>query len=379
MSTRQKSRDFRLDTKDSRRRMLPIYGRTAHCYQMDTLEQSKKAKNNKKAYATTPPYFLIIVNINSRKGYAYPMTMKNAKHVLHALTQFLVAHRMTHLYTDSDPAYTDPSVATMLKNHKVIHTKTNNDNKHVLGIVNRFIKTLRDKNGSDERDITTDDMKRLIETYNNTVHKTTQCKPNDWTDAKNEAWIEQKHREMIAKQGADDIHVGSQVRIPKKHDVFDKVRVHYEPGEYTVTGIDGNRYQVLKDDEVVTFSRFQLRYVPQTQKRFLSKEEQKNRMSIKEKLAGLTASNVVSRILSYDSVSKRYMCLWEDGSNAYCTIKNLRGTDPNRLNLLEREFWKDKASFEIPEEIKQLMPRYAAVRKPKRIRLVIGPKNTQSA
>jgi hypothetical protein len=36
--------DYRLRTKESRKMMLPIYGRTMHCYQMDTLEQSDEAK-----------------------------------------------------------------------------------------------------------------------------------------------------------------------------------------------------------------------------------------------------------------------------------------------------------------------------------------------
>lgn len=320
--------------------MLPIYGRGMHCYQMDTLEQSYKAKNNKKTRATVPPYYLIIVNINSRKGYAYPMKKKNAENVAQCLTQFLSAHKMTNLYTDDDKAYTEDSVAQLLSRHGVHHTKTDKVNKHVLGIVNRFIKTLRDKNGLG-RDITADDMVTLVNTYNDTVHSTTNCKPNDWTKEKNEEWIEEKHREYLGKIGGNHITGESLVRIPKEYDVFAKKRVQYEREAYPITGIDGNRYQVLKDGKVVSFSRFQLRHAE----------------GVEPVNPRRLADNVVEEILGYDPVRNRYWCRWEDGDQKYTTIAKLRGTDPNRLNVLERRYWKDKPLETIPDHIKKLMPR----------------------
>ena len=320
--------------------MLPIYGRGAHCYQMDTLEQSDKAKRNKKAYGTTPPYYLIIVNINSRKGYAYPMKSKNASHVADCLSQFLSSHKMTNLYTDDDHAYTEAQVAQLLDRHKVHHTKTEKANKHVLGIVNRFIKTLRDKNGLG-RDITAADMTAIIDTYNDTVHSTTNCKPNDWNDKKNEEWIEEKHREYLGKIGGNHLQEETLVRIPKEYDIFAKKRVQYEREAYPVTGIDGNRYQVLKDGKVVSFSRFQLRHAEGV--------EPVNKRRL--------ADNVVEAILGYDPERRRYWCRWEDGDQKYTTVAKLRGTDPNRLNILERKYWKNKPLSEIPDDIKRLLPR----------------------
>ena len=359
-----KIRDFRVDTKASRQRMLPIYGRTAHCYQMDTLVQSKDAINSKKNYATTPPYYLMLININSRKGYAYPMTMKNATHVSHALLQFLHGHRMTHLYTDDDKAYTHRDVAELLIKHKVEHTKTVKENKHVLGIINRFMRTIRDKNGFG-RDIDKAQMEKLIAKYNNTVHSTTGCKPNDWTDAKNEEWIELKHREMIAKQGAEEYQIGkTYVRVPKERSVFEKVRSRFLPDRYLVTGIDGNRYQVLQDGKVVTYSAFQLRKAVGNEKA----NDANNPAQV--------ADNVVTQILGYDHTSKQYLCKWEDGEVRNTTIRSLRGTAPNRLNVLERDYWRDKPSDTIPFEIKQLMPKYVKLRK-QRVKLVYHPKEEE--
>ena len=60
--------------------MLPIVGRKPGSYQLDTLVQSKYA---------SPRYFLIIININSRKLYALPMDAKDSAAVLKALKQFM--------------------------------------------------------------------------------------------------------------------------------------------------------------------------------------------------------------------------------------------------------------------------------------------------
>ena len=65
---------------NQRQLMLPIYGKQQGSYQFDTLIQSKSAN---------PRYFLIIININSRKLYSYPMETKNAEDVYKALKQFI--------------------------------------------------------------------------------------------------------------------------------------------------------------------------------------------------------------------------------------------------------------------------------------------------
>jgi hypothetical protein len=56
---------------------LPIFARKQKCYQFDTLIQKEEHP------------WIIFININSRKGYAYPMKNKSAEEVLKALQ----AHR----------------------------------------------------------------------------------------------------------------------------------------------------------------------------------------------------------------------------------------------------------------------------------------------
>ena len=312
-----------------------------HCYQMDTLEQSDNAKEDAQNYDVMPPYYLVLININSRKGFAYPMNTKSAPDVAAAITNFLKDVPITHLYTDADRAYTGVEVQTLLNQYKVQHHTTTNDNKHALGIVNRFIKTIRDWNGAERRDIDLGDMLQLLDEYNDTVHSATKCKPNDWTKAKNDAYVEQKHREMIAKQGGDDIHIGDMVRIPRNYSMFAKRRIQYEPDLYKVEGIDGNRFQVLKNGKLVTFSRFQLR------KPFGGERQHQTGPD----------GDAIAKILEYDAETREYLVECEDGSQTTVTARSLRDKS-NRLSLLERKFWHSKPGTKIPNAIKKLLPFY---------------------
>ena len=82
--------------------MLPIFSRHKNGYQMDTLVQTSKAN---------PPYFLIIININSRKLYAYPMSSKNSTSVLSALHSFInEVKQVQSITSDQDSAYLDSKV-----------------------------------------------------------------------------------------------------------------------------------------------------------------------------------------------------------------------------------------------------------------------------
>ena len=77
--------------------MLPIYGKQQGCYQFDTLIQSRTAD---------PRYFLIIININSRKLYAYPMNTKNSADVYKVLQNFIREVKDVHSMTsDQDHSY----------------------------------------------------------------------------------------------------------------------------------------------------------------------------------------------------------------------------------------------------------------------------------
>ena len=151
--------------------MLPIFSRHVGGFQMDTLVQTKQANHR---------YFLILININSRKLYAYPMTNKNASSVLQALKQFIKEVKEIHSITsDQDAAYLNPSITQFMIDNHIDHQTTFTNDHNRLGIINRAIKTLRDINN--ERDFTNQSMKRALNAYNNSIHSSTNKEPNDFT------------------------------------------------------------------------------------------------------------------------------------------------------------------------------------------------------
>ena len=117
--------------------MLPIYSRHRDGYQMDTLVQSKHA---------TPHYFLILININSRKLFAYPMSSKDSSSVLQALNQFISQASCSSITSDQDTAYLKSEITQFMIDHHIDHQTTFTNDHNRLGIINRAIKTLRDIN-----------------------------------------------------------------------------------------------------------------------------------------------------------------------------------------------------------------------------------------
>ena len=94
--------------------MLPIYGKQQGCYQFDTLIQTKSA---------SPRYFLIIININSRKLYAYPMDNKNADTVYNILSKFINTVKDVSSFTsDQDHSYVTPIITNLFLKHHIDHS-----------------------------------------------------------------------------------------------------------------------------------------------------------------------------------------------------------------------------------------------------------------
>lgn len=68
-----------------------------------------------------------------------------------------------------------------MKSNNIIYTTTEDNNHNVLGIINRFMRTIRDAIG-ENRYIDETEMNDLIDAYNNTPHRGLDNRaPNDIT------------------------------------------------------------------------------------------------------------------------------------------------------------------------------------------------------
>jgi hypothetical protein len=156
---------FKIKRKD--KEFLPIFSRKQDCYRFNSLIQ-----------ADDHPW-LIFINTNSRKGDAYQMENKSSGEVLKALTAHLgKVSKVNELESDEDSASISNDVQNfMLQNH-INHITTEENNFNILGIINRFRKTLRDMN--QERDFTDEGIDNIIEEYNSSKHSSINKSPNSF-------------------------------------------------------------------------------------------------------------------------------------------------------------------------------------------------------
>ena len=307
--------------------MLPIYGRKPHMYQMDTLVQTVKA---------SPRYFLIFININSRKLYAYPMNSKDSSSVLTALHSFInEVKTITAITSDQDAAYLESKITKFMIDNKIDHRTTFTNDHNRLGIINRAIKTLRDLN--DDRDFTTQTMNKALKAYNNSIHSSTGKEPNQFTSSDEEQYIENKTIETDLKSNLFNIPNNSYVRIMNPPNQMKKKRLNLSNGSYKVAYKSGNKYVIKAlDNTAAEYPRYRL----------VVDNKAKPAQSFDNNRA------IINEILEYKN--NKYKVRYDNNSIDTLPIRNLREGRPTRLSPLELEYWNAHKS-KIPNEIRKLM------------------------
>jgi hypothetical protein len=330
------------DQKSLSPEYLPIFSRIPGAYQFDTLV-NKRPKGTKFPGFSEPkgalsvakqvadsPYFLVFTNINTRKGYAYPMPNKTSKSVLKALESFNSEASPKVLRSDQDSAYLSDEIRTYLKNNNIGYSTTNDEDHNTLGIINRFIRTIRDLGG--EKPLTKKRMQKLIATYNNTVHSSINMNPNDMNEEAEKKYIDKKieESEKIIKR-RKKYSEGTKVRIKNDDAKIGKKRSNVTPQAYTIEGREGNQYLIKSIDGSIDKVPY-FRIVP-------AKGPVKLAETIKEGKRG-----IVEKILGYDAKTDKYQVVYSEGTKDKIPAKNLREGQPLRLSVMERRFWVRKGN-----------------------------------
>lgn len=316
-------RDFKIKT--NQKYMFPIFSAKKDSYQMDTLENTKNID---------VPYFLIFINVNSRKGYAYGMPTKDGESVLTAFVQFLSeVGKVSEITSDEDPAYTTPLMKQLFANNNIILRRTRYNDHNKLGIINRFIRTLRDLNQAPTFSI--ESMSKCIEVYNKHTHSSIGKAPNKFTDRDETNYIRKKWNETDKIRSAGLLSRDEQVRILDESDPFHmhKKRYNYIPAYVKVVGVDGNAIQVQSGDgSVESFPRYKLVI-----------DKNKNLPFQRSFAKGTFAP--IRKINSYDPETNKYYVTFEDNDSQYILPRAMRLDRPYEMTQKEKEFWRGK---EIP-------------------------------
>lgn len=312
------------DEKIKKPKFLPIYSKIGDSYQMDTLIQ-KRARP-----------FLIVININTRKANAYMMQNKGAKEVKKALEKFFDETPVVKtLVSDQDSAYLSNDVLTFLKSKNVSYRTTEDNNHNVLGIINRFMRTLRDLN--DGKNFTEERMQQLVSEYNATPHSGIDNEtPDNMDEDKEKEYI--KAKTQTFNENEYHFNDGDHVRIVLDKVKIGKNRTNLSKEAYIIDGKVGNQWLISSiDGSVDKYPGWRL-------------VKCDDRYKIAETIKG-GKRGIVSKIISYDGRTDKYKVEYSEGTIDTISAKNLREGDPLRLSPMEREYWiKQKV---IPVKIRQ--------------------------
>jgi hypothetical protein len=111
--------------------------------QMDIFDMHKFARTNK-GYK----YILCIIDVFTRKVWAYKMIKKDNENVQASFGTFLrnstvQKHTPTILMSDNDGTFTNDTFQFILEKNKIIHQPNIIDDHHALGLIDRFARTIK--------------------------------------------------------------------------------------------------------------------------------------------------------------------------------------------------------------------------------------------
>ena len=325
---------------------VPIFASHRGCYQMDLIEQSR---NRPEGY---PAYYLTLINVNTKYGYAFPIDNKDQETIRDKLEEFIQSRppdsRVFSLVADQESAFRGNLVADLLEEHN-IGLKMITDQRHTaLAAVDRFIRMLRDmntptvhgKHQSDDpkyRDFSVNRMNKLLDIYNKTIHDSTGYTPEQMEQDKKleEVFIIKKLYELERRKKITDFDLseGTYVRYILPKDPMKKHRYKVSPEAYKISHKEGNAYVLqAQDGTTKTVARWRLFPVGKT-------------LPPKLKFAKTFGNNmgVVSRIIAYWTGLHSYEVVFVDGdgneTQGLVHERALRGDRPHQRSPLEEAFW----------------------------------------
>jgi hypothetical protein len=269
------------------------------------------------------------------------MEDKSASSVIEALKEFIrdLGRPPRILQSDQDASYLSRDFLSFIRKADIAYMTVSDNNHHVLGIINRFIRTIRDNiDDTKEGLITPQTLRRFVNMYNTTPHSALEgSTPSEITPELEQAYIERmKKKTDELNQKRVLIPTGARVRVAFPSKTFEKRRSRLSKVAYIIDTVIGNQYQIrAKDgsiDKVPWFSVFPV--------------EKGSKIKTAESIKA-SKRKQVKRILEYDARTHNYEVQYVDGSTEHIPVRNMREGRPSIPAPLERAFGDARALREI--------------------------------
>ena len=303
-------------------KFMHIYSKIPHSFQMDTFIGN--------------PNYLMFININTRKAYAYEMNGKGAKEVLRSLEEFIkIEPECKSIESDEDTAYLSKTVLDFMRDHDIIYTTTTDNDHNKLGIINRFMRTIRDMKSNEPKISILD----LIDSYNDMPHRSLNYKsPNEITKEDELEYI----NKMNGQVNPYNFEPGDSVRVILDKSPLTKHRTNLSKQSYMVDSKDGNQFVIRSSDgSVDTVPGYKL---------VKSVNNVPLATSIKDGKRG-----IIKEIKSYNKKKDTYTVVYEypEGMKDTIKSKNMREGHPTKLSTMERQYWIKQKT--IPDQIRKFI------------------------
>jgi hypothetical protein len=245
--------------EELQKKYMPIFSKYGGAYQFDIWVQRNK---DKVTYDENDPQFLIIININTKKAYQYPLEQKSADSVKQALEKFWAqVPDCKTMISDQDASFLSEEVVDAFIKHHVKLSTTTDDDHHSLGIINRLMRTIRSMRGG-SKPFSAEDMERTISYYNSTTHSATGFKPDEMSKRDERSFVRGKE-EQASKVEPYNFKIGDFVRYLKPKKTLGKVRSTWTMSSFKIIEQKGRSYVIQeKDGSTDTVPGFQLAHVP---------------------------------------------------------------------------------------------------------------------
>jgi hypothetical protein len=198
-----------------------------------------------------------VIDIFTRKGYARAIKGKEQENVLPALKEIMTEGKpMPAVISTDNGNEFKGSVDTYMKQNKIIHRTNIVDDHHMLGVIDRFSKTIKnilykymDKNNTTDW---SSRLQKVIDKYNETPHSTMKDNtPDEMEERPSDARGIHYERVLQAKPKKDKINVGDFVRILTEKHILNNRSFHamWSREIYVVEGKDGARFRLNNGKE----------------------------------------------------------------------------------------------------------------------------------
>lgn len=295
---------------------MHIYSKTPNSFQMDTFINEKvKGGTN----------YLMFINVNTRKAYAYHMIGKGAEQVKLSLNKFIHDEpNCKSILSDQDSAYLSNEVITWMKQHNINYRTTEDEDHNKLGIINRFMRTIRNMASYKgyETKIPISVMKQIITSYNEMPHRSLDNKsPNEMTPEDEQDYIN-KHEQ----NNPYDFKEGDKVRVVLDKQPLLKRRSRLTKEAYVIDSRIGNQFLIKsKDVSVDKIPGYKL---------VKSNPNVPIADTLKQGKRG-----IIEQITGYNVKKDKYNIIYEGGVRDTIPAVNLREGNPTKLSRIEREYW----------------------------------------